>query len=67
MPGDVAVMGFADLPIAAGMEPALTTIQVRSHDMGRRVGAMLLRRFEGGSLDERMVDLGFAVVERASA
>jgi LacI family gluconate utilization system Gnt-I transcriptional repressor len=67
VPGDVAVMGFADLPIAAGMEPALTTIQVRSHDMGRRVGAMLLRRFEGGSLDERIVDLGFAVVERASA
>lgn len=67
VPAKVAVMGFADLPIAAGMEPALTTIQVRSGEMGRRVGAMLLRRFDGLAPEQRIVDVGFAVVERASA
>jgi LacI family gluconate utilization system Gnt-I transcriptional repressor len=60
-------MGFADLPIAAGMEPALTTIQVRSGEMGRRVGDMLLRRLDGLPAEQRIVDVGFAVVERASA
>ena len=67
VPDDVAVMGFADLPIAAGMEPALTTIQVRSNEMGQRVGAMLLGRLDGTALPERIVDVGFAIVERKSA
>jgi LacI family gluconate utilization system Gnt-I transcriptional repressor len=67
VPGAVAVMGFADLPIAAGTEPALTTVQVRADEMGRRAGAMLLQRLAGAAVPQRIVDLGFTVVQRASA
>lgn len=67
VPQDLAVMGFADLPIAAITEPRLTSMQVRAEAMGFRAGEMLLAHLEGTKAPERIVDLGFAVVERASA
>jgi LacI family gluconate utilization system Gnt-I transcriptional repressor len=67
VPLDVAIMGFADLPIAAITEPRLTSIQVRAEAMGLRAGAMLLAHLEGAEPQDRVVDLGFAVVERSSA
>lgn len=67
VPQDLAIMGFADLPIAACTEPRLTSIQVRAQAMGARAGQMLLAHLEGKSLPGRIVNLGFAVVERESA
>lgn len=67
VPERIAVMGFADLPIAAGIEPALTSVQVRAMQMGEQAGTMLMARLAGNAASERIVDLGFAVVERASA
>jgi LacI family gluconate utilization system Gnt-I transcriptional repressor len=67
VPGRLAVMGFADLPIAVGIEPSLTSVQVRATEMGQRAGELLLRRLAGDTVRERIVDLGYAVVERASA
>ena len=67
VPGRFAVMGFADLPIAAGMEPSLTSVQVGATEMGQRAGELLLGRLAGEAVRERIVDLGYAVVERASA
>jgi LacI family gluconate utilization system Gnt-I transcriptional repressor len=67
VPQDLAVMGFADLPIAAITEPRLTSMQVRAEAMGFRAGEMLLAHLEGTKALERIVDLGFAVVERDSA
>lgn len=67
VPDQLAVMGFADLPIAAAIEPALTSVQVRATEMGQRAGELVLRRLAGDDAGERIVDLGFAVVERTSA
>jgi LacI family gluconate utilization system Gnt-I transcriptional repressor len=67
VPGRLAVMGFADLPIAVGIEPSLTSVQVHAAEMGQRAGELLLRRLAGEAVRERIVDLGYAVVERASA
>ena len=66
VPGQLAVMGFADLPIAASVEPRLTSIQVRAIGMGMLAGQMLLGQLRGEPPRERVVDLGYAVVERAS-
>lgn len=38
VPGDIAVTGFDDIPLAAYVRPALTTMRVRIADLGR--GAM---------------------------
>ena len=67
VPRDLAVMGFADLPIAASIEPRLTSMQVRAGEMGLRAGQMLLAHLAGEPIPERVVDLGFSVVERDSA
>jgi LacI family gluconate utilization system Gnt-I transcriptional repressor len=66
VPQDLAIMGFADLPIAAITEPRLTSMQVRAEAMGFRAGEMLLTHLQGTKAAERVVDLGFAVVERDS-
>jgi len=67
VPGQVAVMGFADLEIASSTEPPLTTVQVPSYDIGRRAGELLLARIRGESDLQTRVDLGYRVIERASA
>ncbi|HEX2542337.1 MAG TPA: LacI family DNA-binding transcriptional regulator [Caldimonas sp.] len=67
IPGGIALMGFADLPIAACMEPALTSVQVRAHAMGQRAGELMIGRLTGAPRPERIIDLGFAVIERKSA
>jgi len=67
VPRDLAIMGFADLPIANSIEPRLTSMQVRAGEMGRRAGQMLMAHLEGEPARQRIVNLGFSVVERDSA
>jgi LacI family gluconate utilization system Gnt-I transcriptional repressor len=67
VPGSLAVMGFADLPIASAIAPRLTTVQVSAWDMGFRAGEMLLSRI-GGDVDApTRIDLGYRVIARESA
>jgi LacI family gluconate utilization system Gnt-I transcriptional repressor len=67
VPRDLAIVGFADIDIAAEVEPALTTVQVRSRNIGEQAAAMLLSRFKGQAVDAPVRDLGFVLVPRASA
>ena len=67
VPQDLAIAGFADLDIAAEVEPALTTVQVRSRRIGEEAAQMLLARLEAKCLSDPIRNLGFAVVSRASA
>lgn len=67
VPGDVAVMGFGDLPIAEAIVPTLTTVRVSSGDMGLRAGELLLARLSGETDSAGRVDLGFTVMARDSA
>ncbi len=47
VPGDVSVVGFDDLPHAAFVQPALTTIHLPLYDVGRRACIRLIDRVEG--------------------
>jgi LacI family transcriptional regulator, gluconate utilization system Gnt-I transcriptional repressor len=67
VPQRLAVMGFADLPIAAEITPALTTVRVPSRRIGQHAGEMLLERVAGSRRARRRLDVGFAVVARESA
>lgn len=67
VPGRIAVMGFADLPIAAATQPTLTTVHVPSYEIGRRAGELLLARIHGEPGVAARLDLGYRVIERASA
>jgi len=66
VPGDLGVVGFGDLDFAVDADPALTTVQIDSVEIGRRAATMLIDRIEGGVVEDPVVDLGFTIVERSS-
>ncbi len=78
VPQDLAVVGFSDLPIASVCAPSLTSVRVRSRDIGRRAGELLLSRLHanGGTLEggeaaspaqPAVTDMGFEIIERESS
>lgn len=70
VPEEFAIMGFADLDIAANLEPALSTVRVPTRQMGHAAASMLLARLNptspAGKPSVRIQDLGFELVLRAS-
>jgi DNA-binding LacI/PurR family transcriptional regulator len=47
VPGDLAVVGFDDIPLAAHVYPPLTTVAQPQRDMGRRAMGMVLALIAG--------------------
>lgn len=47
IPGDVAIVGFDDSPVATAVTPALTTIRQPSHAQGMQMADVLLSLLEG--------------------
>ncbi|HQY48456.1 MAG TPA: substrate-binding domain-containing protein, partial [Usitatibacteraceae bacterium] len=66
IPEDLAVIGFGDFDFAAHTSPALTTIAIDKATIGRLAAEALIARIEGREVPERIVDVGFRLVERAS-
>jgi LacI family gluconate utilization system Gnt-I transcriptional repressor len=66
VPVDLAVCGFGDADFAAHLAPSLTTVHVDGTAIGKRAAQMILERCRGGNVDERVVDVGFTIVERES-
>ena len=67
VPQQLAIVGFGDVPYVADMVPALTTVHINGSDIGRKAAGFLIARAQGLPVDERIVDVGFAIVERDSA
>lgn len=53
VPGDIAVAGFDDIPIARFLTPPLTTVRVGVAELGARALERLLAAMEGGETHER--------------
>jgi DNA-binding LacI/PurR family transcriptional regulator len=49
---DVSVIGFADLPFAQFMQPALTTIRQNPLEIGRKAAQLIINRINNSSSDE---------------
>jgi LacI family gluconate utilization system Gnt-I transcriptional repressor len=67
VPRQVAVVGFNDLTGSDQMVPPLTTVRTPRARIGEAAAQMLLERIKGASGAMARLDLGFEIVERASA
>lgn len=66
VPDRLAVMGFGDLAFAADTHPALSTVRIDGTTIGQRAAGFIVERAEGRVVVDKVVDLGFQIVERAS-
>ncbi len=55
VPGDVAVLGFDDIPEATIVRPTLTTIAQDPRDIGLKLATALFERLENPEIKERRV------------
>lgn len=67
VPGQIAIAGFNDLPGSAQMVPPLTTIRTPRSQIGTQAATMLLQLLGGQPVAQPRVDLGYALVQRASS
>lgn len=66
VPGDVAVVGFDDLPLARHTDPPLTTVRQPLREMGEAAARTLLAFFDGTPLPDAPTVLPTTLTVRAS-
>ena len=57
-------MGFGDLDFAAHTSPAISSIHIDKRAIGIQAANALLARIEGRPLEEKIIDVGFSLIER---
>jgi LacI family transcriptional regulator, gluconate utilization system Gnt-I transcriptional repressor len=67
VPARLSVVGFGDMEYAADLEPALTTVHIKGAAIGRQAAQFIVDRAEGREVPQRVVDIGFSIVERQSS
>ncbi len=67
VPDRLAVIGFGDVYFARDLHPALTTVRIDGTRMGEEAARCIVDRTEGRSVPEPVIDIGFTIIERASA
>jgi len=64
IPDQIAMVGFGDQPFAAHTVPALTTIKFDRALMGQKAAAALLSSFNDDPINQKVIDVGFQLIER---
>ncbi len=66
VPAALAVIGFGDFDYSADLDPALSSVHIKSAEIGRQAAQFIVDRAEGRDVDQPIVDIGFSIVERES-
>ncbi len=67
VPQQLAIVGLGDLEFAASLQPALTTVRIDGTRIGQTAAHYIIDRAEGHAIAQPIVDIGFTIVERATA
>ena len=65
VPGDVSIVGFDDIPLAAFFDPPLTTVRLPAFELGQTAGRALLERIANRAIPHRTL-LPIELIVRAS-
>lgn len=66
VPRQLSVVGFGDLAFAGDTHPALSTVRIDGTAIGREAARFIVERAAGRPVGEKVLDLGFQVIERGS-
>jgi len=66
IPGELALIGFDDIPMAAFANPALTTMRIDQYSLGCLASQILLERLKSGETDWKQVSVSAELVVRNS-
>ena len=67
IPEQIAVVGFGDLGLSRDLHPALTSVRIDGTSIGRLAARLIVDRAEGREVAQRVYDVGFSIVSRASS
>jgi LacI family gluconate utilization system Gnt-I transcriptional repressor len=67
VPRDLAVFGFGDFDFAAHTYPSLSTVRIDKKSIGIRTAEAFIARAAGKESDAKVMDVGFALIERESS
>ncbi|MBV8376167.1 MAG: LacI family DNA-binding transcriptional regulator [Verrucomicrobia bacterium] len=67
VPGDVAVVGFDDLPIAAYLSPKLTTVATQAVAQGEQAALAAIELLKGQAIGKRRCKLSLEFIVRESS
>ncbi len=66
IPEDMALVGFDDIPLAAYVDPPLTTVRLPAYELGREAAKLLIDIVEGVEPEQTRILLETTLVVRAS-
>jgi LacI family gluconate utilization system Gnt-I transcriptional repressor len=66
IPQQLAICGFNDIEAATYVNPSLTSVAVGRYEMGVKAAELIIQALEKQPIDEKRIDLGYAIKQRQS-
>lgn len=66
IPEDISIIGFDDIPMAAFIDPPMTTIRLPAYEIGREAGESLINLIRGNEPKSRQLMLNTELIIRES-
>jgi LacI family gluconate utilization system Gnt-I transcriptional repressor len=61
------MLGYGDLNFSAHTDPPLSTVRIDGTRIGTLAASMLIDRIENRRVIDKVMDVGFKLIERATA